>query len=136
MFRTKVKTVDSDTKTEVGRMLKQRRMAVPMTLQELARATGVSASHLGRIERSERFPSARVLRRLAQPLGFDEAELLTVVGFLSPKPDPQHADRRVDQMRLDPYVAAMLAEEPIGIQRAVIGILSVMKSMVRGMNGE
>jgi len=45
---------------------------------------GVSASHLGRIERGERFPSGSVLRRIAGPLGFEEDELFTLAGYLCP----------------------------------------------------
>jgi len=45
---------------------------VPLTLRELASASDISASHLGRIEQGNRFPSARILRRIAKPLGFEE----------------------------------------------------------------
>ena len=110
-------------------------MTVPLTLQELAATSGVSSSHLGRIERGERFPSARILRKLAKPLGFDEDELFTLAGFLSPQ-TPSVADERSSGYigrQLDPYVAKMLAEESIEVQRAVIGILSMLKSIARGM---
>jgi transcriptional regulator with XRE-family HTH domain len=128
--------MDNDNK-DLGRILKQQRIAVPLTLQELANTSGVSSSHLGRIERGERFPSARILRKIAQPLGFDEDELFTLAGFLSPQSPttyekgPGYAGRQ-----LDPYVAKMLAEEPVEIQRAVIGILSLLKSVARGMHKE
>ena len=69
----------------LGRILKQQRITVPLTLQELATVSGVSSSHLGRIERGERFPSAHILRKIAKPLGFDEDELFTLAGFLSPQ---------------------------------------------------
>jgi len=120
---------------DLGRILKQQRITVPLTLQELAAASNVSSSHLGRIERGERFPSARILRRIAKPLGFDEDELFTLAGFLSPQTPgvaeesgPSYVTRQ-----LDPYVAKMLAEEPAETQRAVIGILSLLKSIARGM---
>ena len=106
-----------------------------LTLQELAVMSGVSASHLGRIERGERFPSARILRKIAKPLGFDEDELFTLAGFLSPQ-TPSIADERMPGYigrQLDPYVAKMLAEEPIEVQRSVIGILTILKSVARGM---
>ena len=70
---------------DLGKILKQQRITVPLTLQELAAESGVSSSHLGRIERGERFPSARILRKIAKPLGFDEDELFTLAGFLSPQ---------------------------------------------------
>lgn len=50
----------------LGRMLKQRRVMIPLTLREMATMSGVSSSHLGRIERGERFPSASVLRKMAK----------------------------------------------------------------------
>ena len=38
--------------------------------------------------------------------------------------------------RLDPYVSKVLAQEPIEVQHAVIGILSMLKSIARGMAKE
>ena len=119
----------------LGGILKQQRLTIPLTLQELAAAASVSPSHLGRIERSERFPSARILRKIAKPLGFNEDELFTLAGFLSPQPPGVADTGKPGYMarQVDPYVAKMLAEEPVEIQRAVIGILSLLKSIARGM---
>ena len=120
---------------DLGRILKQQRITVPLTLQELAAVSGVSSSHLGRIERGERFPSARILRKIARPLGFDEDELFTLAGFLSPQTSgvAEETSPGYTARQLDPYVAKMLAEESIEVQRAVIGILSLLKSVARGM---
>jgi len=120
---------------DLGRILKQQRITVPLTLQELAAVSGVSSSHLGRIERGERFPSARILRKIARPLGFDEDELFTLAGFLSPQTSgvAEETSPGYTARQLDPYVAKMLAEEPVEVQRAVIGILSLLKSVARGM---
>ena len=38
--------------------------------------------------------------------------------------------------RLDPYVARVLAQEPVEVQRAVIGILTILKSLAKGMSKE
>jgi len=46
-----------DNRSSLGRMLKQRRLMMPFTLHELAVVTSVSASHIGRIEKGERYPS-------------------------------------------------------------------------------
>ena len=119
--------------SDLGKVLKQQRLTVPLTLQELAAESGVSASHLGRIERGERFPSARMLRKIARPLGFDEDELFTLAGFLTPSGDVQEERTRYAGRQLDPYVARLLAEEPPEIQRSVIGILSLLKSVARSM---
>ena len=98
-----------------------------MTLGELSAVSGVSSSHLGRIERGERFPSARILRKIAKPLGFDEAELLIHAGFL-PLSLPL---LRTRAGVLDPYVARLLSQEPIKVQRTLIGLLSILKSIAR-----
>ncbi len=121
--------------SDLGKIIKQQRIKVPLTLQELAAESGVSSSHLGRIERSERFPSARILRKIAKPLGFDEDDLFTLAGFLSPQtPDGvEETGARYNSRQLDPYVARVLAEEPPEVQRAIIGILSLLKSIARGM---
>ena len=114
----------------LGEILRQQRLKMSMMVSELARQSGVSPSHLGRIEGGERFPSARVLRKLAKPLGFEESELFTLAGFL-----PDIAAGLAEESpnytggHLDPYVARMLAQEPVEVQRAVIGILTVLKSL-------
>lgn len=107
-----------------------------LTLGELAGKSGVSASHLGRIERGERFPSGRILRRLAKPLSFEENELFALAGYLSPRDSAvaEESPAYVGARRLDPYVARMLAQEPVDVQRAVIGILSIMKSLAASMS--
>ena len=108
-----------------------------LTLQELAARSGVSASHLGRIERGERFPSAHILQKIARPLAFEEDELFTLAGYLSPQ-SPMIAERNqpYGSERLDPYVARVLAQEPIETQRAVIGILTILKSIAKGTSKE
>lgn len=118
------------SKSDLGRMLKQRRLMVPLTLQELARAASVSSSHLGRIERGERFPSARVLKRMAKPLHVEETELMSLAGYLSP--EPATASESIGT-QLDPYVSMVLSQEPVEVQRTVVTILTVLKSMARSL---
>ena len=113
--------------TNLGTIIKRQRIMVPLTLRQLATASGVSASHLGRIERGERFPSASILRKIAKPLGFDEDELFMLAGYLSPGA-PIRAESHEG---LDPYVAKMLARESVETQRAIIGILSILKSLAK-----
>ena len=113
---------------DFGTMLKQQRVMLPLTLRELAAVSGVSSSHLGRIERGERFPSARILQKIAKPLGFEQDQLLTLAGYLSRRPSTAAQSTE----RLDPYVARVLAKEPVEIQRTVIGILSILKSIAKG----
>jgi transcriptional regulator with XRE-family HTH domain len=125
----------TDKQAGLGEVIRQQRVAIPLTLQELANLADVSPSHLGRIERGERFPSARILRKIARPMGFKEDELFTMAGYLSPQSEgvaePQAG---YTGGRLDPYVSRVLSQEPLEVQHAVIGILSVLKSIARGMN--
>lgn len=114
----------------LGKILKQKRLNLPMTLHELATLTGLSPSHLGRIEKGERFPSAPVLKRIAGPLGFEEKELFTLAGYLSAQ-IPTIAERKAiyKGKDVDPYVARVLAQEPVEVQRAILGILAIFKSV-------
>jgi len=126
----------TNNKNSLGRILRQQRVTIPLTLQELAARSNVSPSHLGRIERGERFPSASILRKIAKPLDFDESELFALAGYLSPQP-PGIAESPIGYSGgLDPYVARMLGQEPLDIQRAVIGILSILKSIAKSITKE
>jgi len=129
--------MSNDYRNHIGAIIKQQRISIPLTLQELSAKAGVSASHLGRIERGERFPSAHILRKIAGPLGFEENELFTLAGYLSAQ-SPMVAEESpaYTGRQLDPYVARVLSQEPVEIQRAVIGILSILKSIARGMERE
>ena len=118
-----------DNRNDLGEMLKQRRLMIPLTLQELASIAKVSSSHLGRIERGERFPSARILRKIASSIQMEEAELMSLAGYLSS--EPASAPENVVCMRLDPYVRMILSQEPAEVQRAVVTILTVLKGMAR-----
>ena len=124
-------------KNDLGKIIKQQRITIPLTLQELAAKAGVSSSHLGRIERGERFPSAHILQKIATPLGFEEDELFTLAGYLSPQPH-RIAEESLSYSggQVDPYVARMLAQEPVDMQRAVIGILTILKSLAKSIARE
>ncbi len=115
---------------EIGKTLKQRRLMLELTLRELADRSGVSASHLARVERGERFPSGHILRKIARPLELDESLLMTIAGYLPPQPHSETGEEHIYR-GLDPYVARVLAEEPVEVQRTVIGILSILKSVAR-----
>jgi len=84
-----------DTTNNLGQALRERRKAKKLNLKQVAERAGVSAPHIARVERGERFPSGRVLRKLAEPLDFSEAELMELAGFLS-KDD---ASRRIERMK-------------------------------------
>ncbi len=47
----------------LGRMLKQRRLMVSLTLREMQAMTGIASSQLCRVERGDVFPSSLILRK-------------------------------------------------------------------------
>ncbi len=115
--------------SNIGTVIKQQRAMSGLTLGQLSEISGVSSSHIGRIERGERFPSAHTLRKLAKPLGFNENELFVLADYLSPQSSTTVEGSSLAQ--LDPYVARVLAAEPVGVQRTVIAILSILKSIAK-----
>jgi transcriptional regulator with XRE-family HTH domain len=126
----------SQNSDNLGEIIRRQRVALPLTQQELASMSGVSPSYLGRIERGDRYPSAGVLRRIAKPLGFGEDELFTLAGYLSPHPSSvAEAGEGYSRSGVDPYVAGMLAREPVDVQRATVAILTILKNVARGVNG-
>ena len=127
-----METTSRSNGADFGRMIRQQRLMIPLTLQELTRQTGVSPSYLGRIERGERFPSATILHRIARPLGFDVNELFALAGYLPPQSTTiSEAQPGYNGNHLDPYVYRVLAQESPGVQRAVIGILSILKGIAK-----
>ncbi len=90
-----------------------------LTLHEFGASARVSASHLGRIERGERFPSARILRKLAKPLGLDESEIFVLAEYL-PSQYPAAVEDKSPITSLDPFVARVLSRESTEVQHTVI----------------
>ena len=123
----------TDNRNEIGKTLKQQRLMLELTLRELATKSGVSASHLARVERGERFPSGHILRKLAKPLDLDESLLMVTAGYLPPQPSSETGEEYHIYRGLDPYVGKVLSEEPVEVQRTVIAILSILKSIAKAV---
>jgi transcriptional regulator with XRE-family HTH domain len=73
-------------KQNIGKVIREQRKRIPLSIKRLSKMSGVSVAHLSRIEKGERSPSPHTLQLIAQPLGFDVNELLIIAGFLSPGP--------------------------------------------------
>ena len=117
---------------DFGEVLRRRRLMMSLTLRKLAGLSGISPSYLGRLESGERFPSASVLKKIAPPLGLEETELFSLAGYLS-SPSSDISEERMSYTagELDPYVKKVLGAEPVEVQRTVIGILNILKSIAR-----
>lgn len=115
----------------ISKMLKQQRILLSLTLRDLADKAGVSPSYLSRIEQGQRFPSAKVLLKIAEPLRLEKNELFKMAGYLSSKipDDDKDTLNYHKEGRLDSYVATVLSQQPVSIQRAAIGVLSIIKHL-------
>lgn len=123
----------------LGEILKERRLKTLLTLRQLADVSGVSSSHLARMEKGERFPSARTLLKLYEPLCFEKSDLFTLAGYMpskSPKEANSHESISLPNNRLDPYVAHLLSQEPVEVQRTIISQLAVLKSLAKSVARE
>ena len=125
--------MEQNNRNDIGKIIKQRRIIKGLLLKHLAAMSGVSITHIGRIERGERLPSAKILRRLAEPLGFSESELFTLANFLSPQPSVAESQAEHNLGQLDPYVASVLSQEPVEVQRTVTGMLSILKIIAKAV---
>ena len=82
---------------KLGELIQEARQDKGMKVKELGVLTGVSSSHLSRIERGDRIPSAPILQKLAKPLGLGETELLKTAGYMS----QDETDDRLAKLKAD-----------------------------------
>ncbi len=79
----------------LGLILRVRRREKGLRLVDLSKLSGLHHAHIARLERGERFPTGRTLKKLAEPLGFTEFELCKLAGFI-PR---DAADDRLDRFK-------------------------------------
>ncbi len=87
-------------KQNVGKIIKEQRKNLFLSLNQLSKLSHVSVAHLGRIEQGSRHPSTRTLQKIAKPLGFDLYELLVIAGHLLPDPSTLPEEQR-DKLRTE-----------------------------------
>lgn len=79
-FSKKIKTFKNRLATAINqefcRFLKERRLGLGFSLKDIEDITGISSSHLHRIENSKRKPSIRVIEKLSKVLDIPQAEFL------------------------------------------------------------
>jgi transcriptional regulator with XRE-family HTH domain len=112
-----------DETQNLGSIVRQQRNRLGLTLADLSAKSGVSTSHLGRIENAQRYPSTRVLRQIAKPLNLDEKELFDMAGYL---PTDELKTHNLEKHKL-------LTELDILINRATAD-LNRIKSVIRELH--
>jgi len=74
---------------------------------------------------------------LASQAKTKKAELFTLASYLSPQPHSiGEMEPPPNSKRLDPYVARVLEQEPVDVQRTVVRILTILKNIARSMTKE
>ena len=119
-----LKSQMNDTQN-LGTVVKQQRNRLGLTLVDLAAKSGVSISHLSRIEKAQRYPSADILRKIVKPLGLEERELFNLAGYL---PTKQSTSPDLEKHRL-------LAELDILLNR-VIADTNRIKNIIRQLQSK
>lgn len=119
----------------LGRIIRQQRVMSGLTMKKLSAMSGVSTSYLSRIERGKRFPSAKILLKIANALSFKDEELLMPAGYLS---NQSYTNDKGDVSghpgnKLDPYVATVLSLEPLETQRAVLAIFTALNYVAKSI---
>ena len=112
-----------NTPQNLGSIVRAHRKRVGLSLAGLSAKSGVSLSHLGRIENAQRYPSTKVLRKIAKPLNLDEKELFNLAGYL---PVEQSAKPNLEKHR-------SLAELDILVNR-VTADLNRIKVIIRELH--
>jgi len=123
-------------KDSLGKVIKQQRILLDLSQAELSRRAGVSHSLIFRLEKGDRSPSARTLRKLAKVLGISEAELLMYADYLSKPASLRTIEEDTRIMKLDPQVVFELSKEPLKIQRALLAILKMLRSLAADIASE
>jgi transcriptional regulator with XRE-family HTH domain len=70
--------VPSKTRNSMGPRIRELRIERGMTLDDLAKRAGISASHLSRLERGQTAPSFKVAADIAREIGVKPSELAMI----------------------------------------------------------
>ena len=71
-----------DNKITINELIRKQRIWQNLSIQQLSLLSGVSASHISRIEGNKRNPSSQILEKLSEPLGISYLKLLQIANLL------------------------------------------------------
>lgn len=89
------------TRNAIGPRIRELRLERGLTLDDLARAAGISASHLSRLERGQTAPSFIVASRIAHEIGVLPSDLVMIQNEQSSIDDALIAALRAHGMEED-----------------------------------
>lgn len=107
--------------TNIHEFLQERRIEMKLSIQQLSQESGISASHISRMERGVRNPSPQTLEKLAVPLHVDYLTLLKVADLLE-SPQSNYVD--LGKVLLNDMCVFDGKEVPVVIKNKVLALLS------------
>ncbi len=69
----------ADLQETIGRVIRQERQGLHLTIKELGDKAGLSEIYVGEIERGQKYPSGKVLESLVQALNIELAEFFVLL---------------------------------------------------------
>jgi transcriptional regulator with XRE-family HTH domain len=118
----------------LGEYLKSLRQDMGISQYKLAGITGLSVSHICRLEKGNRLPSGTMIVALARALGVAEKELLAMAGYIAANQSTGKYESPVNpETGLDPLVLKALAQETPKLQRQIIQVFQSMKQLAQTM---
>jgi len=118
-----------ERKAKIGHILKTCRKGKGWKLVDLALRSGVSVSYIGRCERDERFPSGRILGKLASSLGISEIELFRLAGYLS----SESGYKAVQLERCIGFWESLLLHNRVFMEPGTIAQIDITLKLLRGL---
>jgi len=120
---------------KVGGYLKSLRIGMGISQYQLAAISGITVSHICRLEKGNRLPSGTVIVKLARALGIAEKELLVMTGCIEATKETKNAEfTRHLEANIDHLVVYTLAQETPELQRQIIEVLQMLKKTSRTMS--
>jgi transcriptional regulator with XRE-family HTH domain len=110
-----------DPADNLGTRLRQARLDANMTLRELARQLGVSASFVSQLENGKSQPSVATLYSLAQLLGVSIDELFETRGLAPPPAAERAGGDQGSEADVEPSAEAATAQQVAPMSRAELG---------------
>jgi len=117
---------------QIGKYLKSLRISMGISQYKLAAISGITVSHICRLEKGNRLPSGGMIVKLARALGIAEKELLVMTGCIEATEETRNAEsKRHLEAEIDHLVVYTLAQETPELQRQIIEVLQMLKKTAR-----
>lgn len=109
-----------DIAKDLGQRIRQLRCEHNMSQEELSFMAGISASHLGQIERAAKHPTVDTIGKIASALGVP-------ISYLFPNENTQSATLNTTVEKINAHLSAMTEDE----QKDILRIIRIFRGYQR-----